>query len=146
MQILLFSLGRQNTAFRKPQRKLWTFKYPDSTKAQADFIVVRKKWRNSLHNAEAYSTFSTVGSDHRIVTATIQLSLRAPKRKSNKHRTINFKPLYKNETLQQQYTIEVTHRFSPLENEACNIPEEDSYNRLSEACVSAAATVLPKKM
>ena len=141
-----FNLVIGNTAFRKPQRKLWTFKYPDSTKAQIDYILVRKKWRNSLHNAEAYSTFSTVGSDHRIVTATIQLSLRAPKRKSNKHRTINFKPLCKNETLQQQYTIEVTNRFSSLENESCSIPDEDSYNRLSEACISAATTVLPKKM
>ena len=68
-----FNLVIGNTAFRKPQRKLWTFKYPDSTKAQIDFILVRKKWRNSLHNAEAYNTSSTVGSDHRIVTATIQL-------------------------------------------------------------------------
>ena len=35
-----------------------------------------RKWRNSVKNAEAYSTFASVGSDHRIVSARIKLSLR----------------------------------------------------------------------
>ena len=42
-----------------------------------DFFMINKKWTNSALNCEVYSTFPTVGSDHRIVTAKIRLSLRA---------------------------------------------------------------------
>ena len=41
------------------------------------FVPIRNKWRNSVKNCEAYSTFSSIGSDQRIITATIRLSLRA---------------------------------------------------------------------
>ena len=73
-----FNLFVSNTSFRKRQGKLWTVQYPDSTKAQVDFILVRRMWRNSIHNAEAFGSFSSVRSNHRIVTARIQLSLHAP--------------------------------------------------------------------
>ena len=33
-----------NTKFRKPHRKLLTYQYPNSAKAQLDYILVRKKW------------------------------------------------------------------------------------------------------
>ena len=45
-------------------------------KSQIDFIMIRRKWRNSLKNCETYSSFSRIGSDHRIITAKIKLSLR----------------------------------------------------------------------
>ncbi|KAJ8366611.1 hypothetical protein AAFF_G00348450 [Aldrovandia affinis] len=44
-----------------------------------DYILVRQKWRNSILNAEPYSTFSSVGSDHRVVSMRVRLSLRVPK-------------------------------------------------------------------
>ena len=37
------------------------------------------KWRNSGINCEAYNTFYHIGSDHRPMSATLQLSLRANK-------------------------------------------------------------------
>ena len=66
-----------NTFFRKRTGKLWTF-MSDFTgaKTQVDYILIRRKWKNSLHNCEAYNSFSSVGSDHRILTAKLKLSLR----------------------------------------------------------------------
>ena len=74
-----------NTFFRKRTGKLWTF-MSDSTgaKTQVDYILIRRKWKNSLHNCEAYSSFSSVGSDHRILTAKLKLSLRKNSTKAKK--------------------------------------------------------------
>ncbi|ELU10200.1 hypothetical protein CAPTEDRAFT_65122, partial [Capitella teleta] len=69
-----------NTQFRKKRRKRWTFlDRCTRAKRQLDYILVRKKWRNSVLNAEPYHTFCTVGSDHRVVSMRVRLSLRVPK-------------------------------------------------------------------
>ena len=74
-----------NTYLQKRIGKRWTYISPGGTKCQLEYIPVRRKWKNSLLNAEAYSTFAGVGSDHRIVSTRIRLSLRKsktlPKRK-----------------------------------------------------------------
>ena len=68
--LLEFNLLVANGQFQKKPGKLWTFKdrATDSLR-QLDYILIRKKRRNSLMNAEAYNSFSTVGSDHRFVCA-----------------------------------------------------------------------------
>ena len=62
-----------NTTFKKKTSKLWTCVLPSGVRAQLDYVLVRKKWRNSVNNAEAYN-FASIGSDHRIVTAKIRQS------------------------------------------------------------------------
>ena len=59
-----------NTMFQKKKGKLWTY-ISDMTgkKSQVDYILVNRKWKNSVKNSEAYSSFSSLGSDHRIVAA-----------------------------------------------------------------------------
>ena len=43
-----------NTRFQKKPGKLWTFISDMSdTKSQVDFVLVNKKWKNSLKNCEA---------------------------------------------------------------------------------------------
>ena len=71
-----FNLLVANGQFQKRPGKLWTFKdrATDSLR-QLDYILIRKKWRNSLMDAEAYNSFSTVGSDHRVVCTRLKLSL-----------------------------------------------------------------------
>ena len=64
-----------NTNFQK-KKKLWTYTYPNNTKAQIDYVFIKKKWNNSALNCEAYSSFEDVSTDHQIVTAKIRLSLR----------------------------------------------------------------------
>ena len=44
-------------------------------KSQIDFIIINKKWKNSVKNCRAYNSFNSIASDHRIITADIQLSL-----------------------------------------------------------------------
>ena len=66
-----------NTSFQKKMNKMWTYMDPSGRKYQLDYILSRKKWRNSNTYVEAYSSFSSTGSDHRIVSSTIRLSLRS---------------------------------------------------------------------
>ena len=66
-----------NTSFEKRKGKLWTYMSEmNGRKSRIDFILVNKKWKNSVMNAEAYNCFSSLGSDHRVLTAKIKLSLR----------------------------------------------------------------------
>ena len=52
----------------KETGKLWTWMVMTGGKHQLDYILVRRKWHNSIKNCEAYSTFANVGPDHGIVT------------------------------------------------------------------------------
>ena len=65
-----------NTNYQKRKGKLWTYTYANNSKAQIDYVLTNKKWKNSAMNCEAYSSFEGVSSDHRIVTAKIRLGLR----------------------------------------------------------------------
>ena len=56
----------------------------NNTKSQIDYILISRKCKNSLHNCEAYNSFSSIGSDHRLLTAKIKLSLRKAKITSEK--------------------------------------------------------------
>ena len=71
--------------------------------------------RNSVHNAEAYNFFNTVGSDHRIVAAKLKLSLRAPRK--DKRISFNWKLFSKTMEIQQQNTIAVKNRYQVLEKD-----------------------------
>ena len=65
-----------NTNYQKREGKLWTYTYANNTKAQIDYVLINKKWKNSAMNGEAYSSFEGVSTDHRIITAKIRLSQR----------------------------------------------------------------------
>ena len=65
-----------NTNFQKREGKLWTYTYANNSKAQIEYVFINRKWKNSAMNCEAYSSFTGVSSDHRIVTAKLWLSLR----------------------------------------------------------------------
>ena len=75
-----------NTHFQKKVGQLWTHKVQNKTLAQLYYVLINKKWKNSVKNCRAYHSFISVASDHRIVTSNIQLSLRANK---NKYSRIN---------------------------------------------------------
>ena len=65
------SLCCLNKQFQKKFGKLWTHRYPNVVKAQLDYVLVNRKWINSLMSCEAYSTFEGVSSDHHIVSEKI---------------------------------------------------------------------------
>ena len=64
-----------NTAFQKRKGKLWIFLSDMmGSKSQIDYILINIKWKNSVKNVKAYSSFASTGSDHRIVIARLKLS------------------------------------------------------------------------
>ena len=66
-----------NTSFQKKINNMWTYMDPSGRNYQLDYILIRKKWINSNTNVEVYSSFSSTGSDHRIVSSKIRLRLRS---------------------------------------------------------------------
>ena len=45
-----FDLTISNTSFMKPPKKLWTFEAPNNNQYQLDYILVHKKWSNSIRD------------------------------------------------------------------------------------------------
>ena len=71
-----------NTSFRKKKVKLWTYiSDMNGLKSQVDYILIYQKWKNSIKNREAYSSFSSIGSNDRIVSTKMK-SFRVKKKPS----------------------------------------------------------------
>ena len=91
------------------------------TRTQLDFILVRKKWRNSVLNTEAYESSCNVGSDHRLVASKVRLSLR--KKAILKKIQPNWSVLRTDANLQVKFTVTVKNKFSALSTEDIEDPE-----------------------
>ena len=101
-----YKLLPANTLFKKKAGKLWTWRSPQNTLHQIDYVLIRSKWRNSITNTEAYSSFSSLNSDHRVVTTTVSLSLRSTKHDKNKKADkLVWSDLAINEDLQKNYRV-----------------------------------------
>ena len=105
-----------------------------------DYILVNSKWINSVRNAEAYSSFASVGSDHRIVTLVVLLSLRVTKPPTSK-KSYDWKLLRSDQDLQSSFKIELRNRFNQLYVEEASAT--DQYNAFIEANKDAAVATLP---
>ena len=142
-----FNLFSSNTRFMKPKGQLWTFEYPSGDRAQIDYILFRKKWRNSIHDSRAYSSFSSVCSDHRIISAKTKLSFRVSKSsKPHPLKQIDWKNVSNNLELCNQYAVEVYNRFSPLSPPDLNSDNVDEvYDQLVKVNQETAILMLPKK-
>ena len=110
-----FNLFAANTSFMKTKGQLWTFEYPTGGRAQLDYLIFRKKWRNSVKDSRAYSTFSSVSSDHRVVSAILKLSLRVPKKAvSHPMKRIDWKEVSTNRQMSKDFAIQVFNKFQLL--------------------------------
>ena len=143
-----FNLFSSNTNFMKAKSQLWTFEYPSGLRAQIDYILYRKKWRNSIKDSRSYSSFSSVGSDHRIVSSCIKLSLRSSK-KSQPHpmKTLDWREVSSNPELSNRFTLSVKNRFQVLSQNEEISPEnlDDTYSNIIKATEEIALEILPKK-
>ncbi|XP_062928154.1 uncharacterized protein LOC134359115 [Mobula hypostoma] len=100
------SLIAANTQFKKQAGKLWTYENRASIyRKQLIYILVRTKWRNCAINTEAYSTFNSVSSDHRVVSMQVRLSPWEPTATGSKEK-IDWKAFSSQPVLQAQYTVE----------------------------------------
>ena len=116
--------------------------YPNCEKAQLDCILINKKWQNSATNAEAYNSFSSVGSDHRIITA--KLKLRA--NKLRKHQpTYNWQASTENTDVVQKYQLEIKNRFNTLNLEGTDQSIESIYRSITIAHEHAGAAHITRK-
>ena len=133
-----------NTNFQKREGKLWTYTYANKSKAQIDYVLINRKWKNSAMNCEAYSSFEGVSSDHRIVTAKVRLSLRknATRKATTKH--YNW-ALLNNRDIRDKYALELRHRFEALQEKAEIGTPNDEYENFVEAHLEAAAKCIPTK-
>ena len=134
------SLVITNTMFEKRMGKRWSFEAPTGNHFLLDYILVNSKWKNSIHNSEAYSSFASVGSDHRVVTARVQLSLRATKSPATKKR-YDWKLLRYDTRLQSDFKLELRNKFDELYSENATITVQ--YEALVKANEFAASKTLP---
>lgn len=134
------SLCITNTTFQKRQGKLWTYEDPKGQRYQLDYVLVNSKWKNSVLNSEAYSSFAPVGSDHRIVTAKIRLSLRVTKAPAQRKR-YDWMQLRYNTEIRAKFSIELRNKFSELQDESSSATNQ--FDALVKAKEHAAAETLP---
>ena len=134
-----------NTNYQKRKGKLWTYMYANNTKAQIDYVLINKKWKNSAMNCEAYSSFEGVSTDRRIVTAKIRLSLR-----KNGKRTATTKyydwALLNNRDIRDKYVLELRNRFETLQEKTETSTPNDEYENFVNAHLEAAAKCIPTKL
>ena len=135
------NLMTTNTYFQKKKEKLWTFiSDMNDAKTQVDYILINRKWKNSVKNSEAYSSFSSMGSDHRVVTAKLKLSLRICK--TPPRVTWDWTSL-QNEATSELYTVEVKNRFSVLCTDEDSATER--FDHFIEANKVVASEILPQR-
>ena len=102
---------------------------------------MNKKWINSALNCEAYSSFESVSSDHRIVTSKIRLSLctNAAQTTTTAHydwSLLNIKDI------SNKYTLTLRNKFDTLQE----ISETSTPNDEFENIIEAAAECIPTKL
>ena len=136
-----------NTCFQKKKGKLWTFQYPNGARSQLDYICINKKWQYSARDCSAFNSFISVGSDHRIVTAKLRLSLRAPKSKTKRVDKYDWNKFRVDSDLQQSYAVEVHNQFSILcsMEEEVNLAADKKYPLFLEAHKKAASKTSKKE-
>jgi len=126
--------------FQKRPGKLWTFEVPKGNRYQLDYILVNSKWKNSVLNSMAYSSLASVGSDHRIVTAKVRLSLRVTKAPTPEKR-YDWRQLRYNQEVRDKFSIELRNRFNELHDESSSATSQ--YDAFVKAKDHAATVVLP---
>ena len=133
-----------NSNYQKREGKLWTYKYANNSKAQIDYVLINKKWKNSAMNCEAYPSFEGVSSDHRIVTAKIRLSLRrnATRIATTKHYDW---VLLNNWDIRDKYVLELRNRFETLQEKTEKDTPNDEYENFVNAHLEEAEKCIPTK-
>ena len=111
-----------NTNYQKRERKLWTYTYANNTKEQIDYVFINKKWKNSAMNCEAYSSFEGMSSDHQIVIAKIQLSLRKNATQISTTKHYDWALLNKRD-IRDKYVLALRNRFETLQVKTEKVPQ-----------------------
>ena len=111
------SLVATNTRFQNPKNRLWNHRRPNGQRVQLDYILVRKKWINSIKNSRAYCSFEGIQSDHRIVSCRCQISYRKSKSPAkDPMKSIDWKSVVRDYNLCEKFSS------NPLPHHSCATP------------------------
>ena len=133
-----------NARFRKKRGKVFTFMSEmNNCKSQIDYILISSKWKNSLKIFRAYSSFASVGSDHRILSPKLRLSLRS-KAVTPRKENYDWSVLKSEQELQNIYSIQLHNIFSMLQNELTDTID-DKFQHFITANKETAKEMIPKK-
>ena len=133
-----------NTKFQKRKGKLGTYTYAKNIKAQTDYVFMDKKWNNGALNFEAYSSFESVSSDHRSVTAKIRLSLRRKTTRTTTTLDCDWS-LLNNRNVRDKYTLTLRNKFDALLEILETLSPNDEYENFVNTHLEAAAKCIPTK-
>ena len=97
---------------------------------------------NSLLNVEAYNNFSSIGSDHRIVSARVRLSLQANGKIPPKHEKLYWSTFSTDPNMQECYSIEVRNRYTALAKDEDSSTER--YENFIKVNNDVASELIPK--
>ena len=98
------------------------------------------KWKDSVMNSECYSSFASVDSDHRVVTAKVRLLLRANTPPLNKTQH-DLNCLRYNQYIQADFSVKLHNKFEALFYKTATISEQ--YSAFVTANKIAAEETLP---
>ena len=130
---------------KKREGKLWTYTYANNTKAQIDYVLINKKWKNSALNCEAYSSFEGVSIDHRIVTAKIRLSLRKNAKQTATTKHYDW-ALLNNRDIRDKYVLELRNRYETLQKKDGKKYTKRRIWKFRQCALEAAAKCIPTKL
>ena len=129
---------------KKGEGKLWTCTCANNTKAQIDYVFMNKKWKNTVVNCAAYSSFIGVTSNHRIVSAKIRLSQR--KNAARTMTTIHYDwALLNNKDIRDKYVMALRNKCDALQEKTETRTPNEEYENFVTAHQEAAAKYIPTK-
>ena len=104
--------------------------------------ILKKQLVNSVKNSEAYSSFSSIGSDHRIITTNICLSIISNGKQIK--RTNYDWSILKNHTISNEYNMRVNHILTDLNKTSVVNTPTNPYNNFIKTNEEAAKCLLNK--
>ena len=100
-----------------------TFQFANgSANGRHNWNTINRKWKKSCNNCEAYSSFSSVSSDHHIVSCKVKLKVLEPITRNKQYSTfpMEYISLCSYQEIQERFSTGWKNRYQILQNEMSN--------------------------
>ena len=127
------------TWFRKPKRRLYTWKAPeDRSRHQLDYIIVKHRFQNSVKDVQTLPG-ADIDSDHNLLVAKFCSRLKKIIRFQNRRRRLDMEKLYA-QRLRLKYTVE--EHLGAIGCESGNV--EVQWNNIKECVLDTISDMVGK--